>query len=239
MIMIHGRFTRLLKNRLVKKVSLFLLCCISAAGIWYYAYIALTDDSTTLSIPKIPFYFIRHGQTDYNIKKLIGGKTDTPLNKMGITQARAAAHILENTDIQTIVTSPLHRAHKTAEIIAEKLHKPIIIMNEFAERSAGDFEGKPEKWWLLPKLDGWLNGLVSIPNAEDYNSFKERITHGLQKALQLPGPVLIVAHGIVFEMIETILKLHPHMHIENATPVFIAPNEPKNAAWHYKYLSMA
>ncbi|MSQ85383.1 MAG: histidine phosphatase family protein [Alphaproteobacteria bacterium] len=59
-----------------------------------------------------PFYFIRHGETDWNKLKLMQGQTDTPLNATGIFQAEAAAEIVSTRKIVTICTSPLRRAAK-------------------------------------------------------------------------------------------------------------------------------
>ena len=37
-------------------------------------------------------YFVRHGETDWNVKKKIQGKTDVPLNATGKQQAKACGH---------------------------------------------------------------------------------------------------------------------------------------------------
>lgn len=194
-------------------------------------YFSARDDAA-IRISSTPFYFIRHGQTDYNAHYLIGGITDTPLNTTGITQAHNAAQNLKYSNVETIVTSPLQRASTTAEIIAQAIHKPIIIMDEFSERSVGDFEGASNAWWPIALLDG----LTGKSHVEQYAHFKNRIIRGLQKALMLPGPVLIVAHGMVFEMIETILDI-PHTYIENARPVFFAPYKNQNHSWYFNYLT--
>jgi broad specificity phosphatase PhoE len=70
-------------------------------------------------IPKRPFYFLRHGQTD--IERRYQGHSDVPLNGMGIDQARAAAECLACIPINRIVARPLIRAVATAAIVAEKL----------------------------------------------------------------------------------------------------------------------
>ena len=91
------------------------------------------------------FYIIRHGQTDWNKKGKIQGKTDIELNEEGIEQAREATKKLENCDIDVIISSPLKRARKTAEIINETKNVPIIFKEELEERGFGEFEGKIRK----------------------------------------------------------------------------------------------
>lgn len=211
----------------IMKKQIIFLTCMAFLGIgisFFYFYSTVPNAS---EIPPIPFYFIRHGQTDNNVKNIVAGSLDTPLNATGITQAHNAAQLLEKSDVQIIISSPLKRTYQTAEIIAQKLHKPIIIMNEFKERSAGSFEGEPEGPWLIK----WIYGKCRIPGAENYTAFSQRIIDGLKKALQLKGPVLIVSHGGVFDRLKELLKLDHNGLIKNATPVFITPPRNENANW--------
>ena len=92
-------------------------------------------------IPKRPFYFLRHGQTDWNLERRYQGHSDVPLNGTGIAQARAAAECLACIPINRIVASPLIRAVATAAIVAEKLQKPIHIERGLIERNFGSFCG--------------------------------------------------------------------------------------------------
>ena len=40
------------------------------------------------------FYFTRHGETEWNVKKKIQGTTDIPLDEKGIQQAKRLAETL-------------------------------------------------------------------------------------------------------------------------------------------------
>ena len=44
-----------------------------------------------MPIPKRDFYFLRHGQTDWNAEGRFQGHSDIPLNALGLSQAREAA----------------------------------------------------------------------------------------------------------------------------------------------------
>ena len=66
------------------------------------------------------FYFVRHGQTDWNIEKRIMGQQDIPLNDVGRKQAQKIRTLLDNYHVTTIFCSPLLRARQTAEIIAQE-----------------------------------------------------------------------------------------------------------------------
>ena len=92
-------------------------------------------------IPQRSFYFLRHGQTDWNVAGRFQGHTDIPLNEAGLAQARAAAEALAACRIDLIVASPLIRARKTAEIVAEQLQRPLLFDDELKERHFGSLEG--------------------------------------------------------------------------------------------------
>ena len=62
-------------------------------------------------------YVVRHGQTNWNVKGKIQGKSDIELNEKGIEQAKELKELIKNYDINLIISSPLKRAKQTAEII--------------------------------------------------------------------------------------------------------------------------
>ena len=87
----------------------------------------------------------RHGQTDWNVQRRIQGKTDIELNNIGIMQAEETRKKLLNYNIDYIISSPLKRAKKTAEIIGKDRNIPIIFDERIEERAFGEFEGKTSK----------------------------------------------------------------------------------------------
>ena len=64
-------------------------------------------------------YLIRHGETDWNLEGKLQGREDIPLNDNGIQQAIICGQAFKGRKIKAILTSPLIRAKRTAEIIAE------------------------------------------------------------------------------------------------------------------------
>jgi broad specificity phosphatase PhoE len=69
-------------------------------------------------ILRVPFYFIRHGQTDWNKnKQTLCNQDDIILNETGLMQAKEASTKVGTLGITKIYSSPLARAHETAEII--------------------------------------------------------------------------------------------------------------------------
>ena len=69
---------------------------------------------------KTRFYFIRHGETEWNTKGIYQGLTDIPLSEKGEKQAEYLGKRFQNKalKVDAIYSSPLQRAVKTAESIA-------------------------------------------------------------------------------------------------------------------------
>lgn len=72
-------------------------------------------------ITKKEFYFIRHGQTDYNISNAKIDHEDVSLNAMGLKQAQAIEAIVAQLPIKSVCYSPFKRAKETKEIISSRL----------------------------------------------------------------------------------------------------------------------
>ena len=83
----------------------------------------------------------RHGQTDWNLKCKVQGKSDIEFNLNGIEQAKELVKRLANESIDLIICSPLERARKTAEIINRTRNTPIIYDDSISEIDYGGFEG--------------------------------------------------------------------------------------------------
>lgn len=97
---------------------------------------------TPLAAPSRSFLCVRHGVTDWNRQGRFQGLTDIPLNDEGISQANAAALRLQDVPFDHVVSSPLIRAVKTAEIIAAASGKPVSIDAGLIECDFGSFEGR-------------------------------------------------------------------------------------------------
>ena len=99
------------------------------------------------------FYLVRHGQTDWNNERRFQGQTDIPMNETGIRQISDLAQRIVRSGIRfgKLIASPLIRAKRSAEIIAETTGFPgeIIFDKDFMERNCGALEG--QLW--TPDLD--------------------------------------------------------------------------------------
>lgn len=87
-------------------------------------------------------YIVRHGETDWNKKKLIQGHRNIELNETGKKQAQEARVKLKDITFDQIFSSDLARAKITAEIIALNRKITIKTTQLLREKSYGNFEGK-------------------------------------------------------------------------------------------------
>lgn len=149
----------------------------------------------------------RHGQTDWNVAKRIQGITDVELNDTGMEQAKIAREKLLKEKIDVILCSPLKRARKTAEIIAEGREIPIIVEQELRERYFGKYEGKT-------KEDFDFNAVWNYKLNKQYEDIErigdlfERVEDLIEKVKKEyeNKTVLMVTHGGVAVPIRVILE---------------------------------
>jgi len=116
--------------------------------------------------PARTFYGLRHGATDWNREGRFQGRTDNPLNEDGLRQAHEAVDILRGAGISRIVASPLARAARTAEIIADAISVPLAIDDGIIEFDFGSFEGLPVRDLMIKHGVNSATGLVSILPAD-------------------------------------------------------------------------
>lgn len=141
-------------------------------------------------------FFVRHGETDWNVLGQIQGTSDIELNENGVAQAEKVAKELADTNIDLIICSPLKRARKTAEIINKYKNCEIICDDRFTERCFGEFEGKTK--YEFPVGDVWnYEKNCKYERVERMKDFFERIYKALDDVKLKYGNknVLIVSHG--------------------------------------------
>lgn len=88
-------------------------------------------------------YFVRHGETVWNVENKICGATDSPLTENGRKQARELGNKIVSEGIQfdEILYSPLSRAKDTARIISDSTGINARVENRLIEQNFGKWEG--------------------------------------------------------------------------------------------------
>lgn len=174
-----------------------------------------------------PFWFLRHGETDWNAQGLSQGAVDIPLNGVGLAQARRAARTLQGIGIASIVASPLARARVTAEIAAAAIGRHVQLDADLREVAFGEQEGQPMGDWY----DDWIAGTYTPAGGESFADLYRRAVAAVNRAIAQPAPVLVVAHGALFRALRLAFGHEPNVRTPNALPIRCTPPGPGEAMW--------
>lgn len=150
-------------------------------------------------------YFVRHGQTIWNVEKRFQGLSDSPLTELGITQAKLLGEKLKNIKFDKFYSTSLKRAYDTANYIKGNRKQKVEIFDDFVEISMGDMEGIKQEDFkkLYPEQvkNFFFNQLEYNPSSfggESFLEVRERVIRGLNKFIELNKNyerVLVVSHG--------------------------------------------
>jgi probable phosphoglycerate mutase len=120
-----------IRNRMAKKLSAVLKPAFHAHTHW-------TPEPATRIL------LIRHGETQWNVRRRIQGWKGTGLNALGRRQAGVVARRVKamGLNLDAILVSDLKRAVQTAQALARLCRLPLLRAKEWRERCFGDWEGK-------------------------------------------------------------------------------------------------
>lgn len=153
-------------------------------------------------------YLIRHGETEGSEIKRYKGSIDVPLSERGIAQIRSASVFINSSKLSAVYCSPLSRALKSAEIIAEPHGLNPLIMPDLRERSFGVWEGMSFdeiKKQYPDEFKAWADNPLrfSPVGGENTLEVRDRVLQSLDKILKKHNgeSISIVAHGGVNRVI--------------------------------------
>ncbi len=151
---------------------------------------------------------IRHGETRWNAEQRYQGHEDSPLTDIGRDQATALGLRLKAFEFNSLISSDLGRAQKTAAIIARITGHTVETDRRIRERNYGVLEGltvpeiKAKHYEILKKLDENDPKYV-IPMGESHRQHYERNVSLIHDLLnQRAGTnIALVIHGGVLDSI--------------------------------------
>ncbi len=146
---------------------------------------------------------IRHGESILNSEGKVSGIQDVALSEEGVFQAEALAQELAIQPIDAIVSSPLIRAQRTAQIIAHAKGLPVIEDIRLMEQNYGSFEcgSRDNPDFLLAR-----NSFASkIPDGESMFRVVQRVYNLLDelKLKYASKTVLLVSHSAICRVIHS------------------------------------
>lgn len=122
-------------------------------------------------------HFIRHGQTDSNLRgEYFGKRTNSELSVEGIRELIELREDYEYPAVELVYSSPLQRCLQTADIVYPD--RRIMLVDELAEMDFGDYEGRTfDELKDDPTFRLWLadSGNQSPPGGETGQQFLQRI----------------------------------------------------------------
>ncbi len=150
-------------------------------------------------------HLVRHGETAYNRDHRGLGRSDEPLTDAGRAQSEAVAAALAGEDIALVLTSPLQRAAKAAELIASTAGLraepcPGLIEMDVGDTEGLDFASMRERF--APFFERWRGeGAhdVPMPGGESMRDIAARLSDVLATLRQRgeDETVVVVSHNFV------------------------------------------
>lgn len=157
-------------------------------------------------------YFIRHTETDCNVRHAYYGHLDVPINENGKKQAQILANQLKNVHFDRVYASDLCRVAQTLEIVLKENisvaeNKTAIKCPEIREMNFGQWEGcnyreVVEKWPDNYKAwsDDWK--YTAPEGGESFAAFYNRVKQGFEQIMEDASAsgmddktILIAAHN--------------------------------------------
>lgn len=167
-------------------------------------------------------YFIRHGQTDYNKRRIIQGSgIDSDLNETGRAQGRAFYEAYKSVGFEVIFVSALKRTRQTVvDFIGKKI--PTEEWKQLNEMGWGDNEGKESSEaaheTYKNMIASWSRGELdaSMPNGESARQLISRLTEFVEHLKTRPEKrILVCTHGRAMLCVMTLLKNEHPREMEN------------------------
>ena len=166
----------------------------------------------------LPYYLVRHGESEWNVQRLTQGQTMHPcLTARGRAQARQAARAIADDlassglEAGPVTTSDLVRARETAEIIVEILGAELTVDPRLREQHLGALQGMSyhETFRLAETVD-WSVPDQSIGGGESMYQVRDRVAAAIS-SIDPARVTTLVSHGDAIRVaVACAARLEPH-----------------------------
>lgn len=167
-------------------------------------------------------YLIRHGETDYNRRKIIQGSgVNSSLNELGRRQAQAFFEAYSHISFDVVLTSALQRTHQT---VASWLEQGLLWEQHehINEISWGDHEGQPSDPALIGvykrMIADWGEGRFDacLSNGESAAQLSARVETFINHLREREERrILVCSHGRTMRCLMTHFKGQHLREMEN------------------------
>ncbi|MBX6748879.1 MAG: bifunctional RNase H/acid phosphatase [Micromonosporaceae bacterium] len=147
---------------------------------------------------------VRHASTTLTEQRRYSGRGDVPLSPEGEAQATATAQRIAamlarsgGASSPVVVTSPLTRCRRTAQVIADRIDASVLVEDALTECDFGAWEGLTfaEVRQVWPEeLDAWLaSPQVAPPGGESFAQVAARVAPAIARlTAEYAGRVVVV-----------------------------------------------
>jgi len=186
-------------------------------------------------------YLIRHGETEWNLKKIMQGWQDSDLTDLGRQQTKWLRDRLSKIEFEVVYSSPLSRALETAKIIKKDDFEDIIIKDHLKEMGFGPWEGKTSVEIKKDYKEAYSNfwekpHLYTGEACESYYDVRNRVMPLIKEIIERhDNNVLIVTHTVVIKIIMAYFDARkmkdlwdpPFMYQTSLNIIEVENNQPK------------
>jgi broad specificity phosphatase PhoE len=168
-------------------------------------------------------WLIRHGETEWSTKGRHTGLTDLPLTEDGEAEAAALRDRLAAVPFDLVLTSPLRRAHHTAELA---WFGDAEVVRDLVEWNYGDYEGRTSADIRAERPD-WYLWTDGAPGGESPADVTARVGRVIDRLRTTRGRCLVFAHGHILRSlsarwVDQPIELGAHLDLKTARVSILA-----------------
>ena len=148
------------------------------------------------ALPKV--YLVRHGETSWTISGQHTGRTDIALTERGERDAQALSVRLQAMRFAEVLTSPLQRARRTAELTGFGADAQVDL--DLTEWDYGNYEGR-RTLDIRAERPGWRLFEDGCPGGETLAAVSVRADRVIARVRALERDVLVFAHRDILRIL--------------------------------------
>ncbi len=148
------------------------------------------------ALPRV--YLVRHGETAWTLTAQHTGRTDLPLTAQGERQARELGASLSALRVERILSSPLLRARRTAELAMP--HASVETDDDLMEWDYGEYEGR-STIDIEVERPGWRLLRDGSPGGETLDAVGARADRVIGRLRAYGSDVLVFAHREILRIL--------------------------------------
>jgi probable phosphoglycerate mutase len=141
--------------------------------------------------PSTEVWLVRHGETEWSRDRRHTSFTDVPLTDDGVATAERLRPRLAEEPFGLVLTSPMQRARRTAELAGFADAEQV---EDLVEWNYGDYEGITNDE-IRASVPGWTVWTHPVPGGESRDALSVRLDRVVERLRAQEGRSLLFAHG--------------------------------------------